>query len=92
MPEPICPSVTVDLDFETDAQADAANVPFETFLQSVPGRNSAAPVVEYVEDDHAVYLRGTIWLAAYDEQVARAAGDAISSWADEQGFDCKVMF
>ena len=98
MPDPIYPSITVDIDFpEPDEsydypEPDMVEPRLQTFLSTIPGRNSAQPVVEYIEDDQARYLRATFWLAAYDEQLARDAGAAVYAWAAEQRLNCRVMF
>ena len=49
--------------------------------------------MELVEDDQAVYLKGTFWLAAYDEQLARAAAGHLNAWAAEHDLaDAVVHF
>jgi hypothetical protein len=40
-------------------------------------------MVEAKEDDMAVWLRGTIWLAGYDEQLALAAQKCLLAWGEQ---------
>lgn len=76
------PSVDIDLDF-ADAQAAAEfEGEFARFLTGIPAREAAEePSVEFHEDDHAVWLRGTIWLPAYDELLALAVQRHVAEWA-----------
>ena len=94
MPEPLQPSIIFDIDFADDesvsaesAAADATDE-FQAALESIPCRaQHPDPVVEYCEDEQAVWLRGTVWLPSYDESAARAAIAHMDAWALTLGFD-----
>jgi hypothetical protein len=99
LPPTLEPSVDIDVEFyDTDdvsaGEAAATLQPeFEEFLKTIPGQaEGRAPAVEFVEDEDAVYLRGTIWLAAYDESLAAAASERVRVFASTRSLSWLIHF